>query len=328
MKVAYLGPAATFTEAALLQLIESGDVWAGNGGDKATGAGDEGSPATRGPIERVPVISANAALDGIAQGAYDAAVMPIENSLEGGVPATLDALTRVGHARIVAETVVPVWFVLAVREGTTLAQVRTFGTHPHAEAQTREWVGAHLPDVQFMPAPSTAAAAKQLGAGEAPFHAAVCPELAAQAYGLKVLANDIGTAKNAMTRFILVKPNPQLPTPTGADKTTIVATLATDKAGALLGLLEQFSARRVNLSRIESRPTGDGLGLYKFSIDISGHVQEPRVAESLAGVHRMVRKLQFLGSYPSADGIPVEVDSTTTASSFDDSSAWIRSILG
>lgn len=318
MKVAYLGPAATFTEASLLQLIESGDVWAGG-----SAGGSE-----REQIERVPVISANVALGGIASGAYDAAVMPIENSLEGGVPATLDALMRVGHARIVAETVVPVRFVLAVPPGTALADVQAFGTHPHAEAQTREWMGAHLPDAQFMPAPSTAAAAKQLGEGEAPFHAAVCPELAAHTYGLEVLAEDIGTAKNTMTRFILVKPNPQLPTPTGADKTTIVATLATDRAGSLLGLLEQFSARRVNLSRIESRPTGDGLGLYKFSIDISGHVQEPRVAESLAGVHRMVRKLQFLGSYPAADGIPVEVDSTSTASSFDDSTAWVRSILG
>lgn len=325
MKVAYLGPAATFTEAALLQLIESGDVWSGGAG--AAGAGDTGGSGC-GQIERVPVISANAALDGIASGAYDAAVMPIENSLEGGVPATLDALMRVGHARIVAETVVPVRFVLAARPGTALADVQAFGTHPHAEAQTREWMGAHLPDAQFMPAPSTAAAAKQLGAGEVPFHATVCPELAAQAYGLEVVADDIGTAKNAVTRFILVKPNPQLPTPTGADKTTIVATLATDKAGSLLGLLEQFSARRVNLSRIESRPTGDGLGLYKFSIDISGHVREPRVSEALAGVHRMVRKLQFLGSYPAADGIPVEVDSTSTASSFDDSTAWVRSILG
>lgn len=324
MKIAYLGPAATFTEAALLQLIESGDVWSGEPAEVGAGS-PERSPDR---VGRIPVISANAALDGIAKGEYDAAVMPIENSLEGGVPATIDALTRAGGVRIVAETVVRVKFVLATRPGTEQEDVTTFGTHPHAEAQTREWIGTHLPDAQFMPAPSTAAAAKMLGEGNAAFQAAVCPELAAETYGLEIVASDIGTVRNAVTRFILVKPQPELPKPTGADKTTVVATLATDKAGALLGLLEQFSARRVNLSRIESRPTGDGLGLYKFSMDISGHIAEPRVAESLAGVHRIVRKLQFLGSYPAADGVPVEVDTTTTASSFDESHEWVRSILG
>lgn len=307
MRIAYLGPAATFTEAALIHMINSGTV------DKRA--------------ERVPVTGAQIALAGLATGDYDAAVVPIENSLEGGVPATLDALTNNGDVRIVAEALIQVTFVLAVKPGTALNDIRTFATHPHAEAQTRTWISEHLPDVQYVPAPSTAAAAKDLGTTDVSYQAAICPQLAADTYGLNVLAHDIGSIRNAVTRFVLVKPHGALPQPTGADKTTIVATLSSDRAGALLGLLEQFSARGVNMSRIESRPTGDGLGLYKFSIDISGHVSEPRIAESLAGVHRVARKLQFLGSYPAADAIPVTVDPTTTAQSFTDAQNWLDNIV-
>lgn len=329
MRIAFLGPAATFTEAALLQLIDSGAV-AGAVGAPVSGAGFAGAPVAGAggfETERVPVASADLGLVGVASGEFDAAVVPIENSLEGGVPATLDALTNAGHVRILAETVVRVTFVLAALPGVELGDVAVFSTHPHAEAQTRVWTRANLPDAEYLPAPSTAAAAQKLGPG-AQYQAVICPELAARTYGLEVLAHDIGSMPNAMTRFVLVGPAGTLPQPTGADKTTIVATLSSDRAGALLELLEQFSARQVNLSRIESRPTGDGLGLYKFSIDISGHASEPRVAEALAGVYRVARKVQFLGSYPAADQVPVEVDPTTTSAVFDEARRWVEGILG
>lgn len=303
----YLGPEATFTEAALIQLLTAHD---------------------RMDAARRPMRSADAALAAVAAGELTGAVVPIENSLEGGVPATLDALTQHGQLQIVAETVVRVRFVLAAAPGTELAQVTAFSTHPHAEAQTRAWLTEHLPEAHYIPAASTAAAARDLPESDVDYQAAICPALAAERYGLTVLADDIGDRKDADTRFVLVSTKRELPAPTGADKTTLVAALASDRAGALLELLEQFSTRGVNLSRIESRPTGDGLGLYQFSIDAQGHVAEPRMAEALTGVHRIARRLQFLGSYPSADGEKVIVDPDMTAQAFTAAADWLAEIRG
>lgn len=303
----YLGPEATFTEAALIQLLTARD---------------------RMDAARRPMRSANAALAAVAAGELTGAVVPIENSLEGGVPATLDALTQHGQLQIVAETVVRVRFVLAAKPGTELSAVTAFSTHPHAEAQTRAWLSAHLPEAHYIPAASTAAAACDLAESDVDYQAAICPALAAERYGLTVLADDIGDRKDADTRFVLVSTKRELPAPTGADKTTLVAALASDRAGALLELLEQFSTRGVNLSRIESRPTGDGLGLYQFSIDAQGHVAEPRMAEALTGVHRIARRLQFLGSYPSADGEKVIVDPDMTAKAFTAAADWLAEIRG
>lgn len=307
MRFGYLGPQATFTEVALGNLLEdSGRVGA----------------------ERVPMPNAPEALAAVRDGELDGTVLPIENSVEGGVPATLDSLGRHGSLRIVAETVVPVRFVLAARPGTRLEDVRSFGTHPHAEAQTRTFVHERLPGAEYIPTSSTAAAAQQLGAGSADFQAAIGPRLAAERFGLEVLAEDIGDSDDALTRFVLVtRPGP-LPAPTGADKTTIVAGLRSDRAGALVELLEQFSARGVNLGRIESRPTGSGLGLYQFFIDAIGHIAEERVAEALAGVHRTARTVQFLGSYPAHEEKPTVVDPLTTDQAFTDAQAWVGGILG
>ncbi|GAA4283462.1 prephenate dehydratase [Brevibacterium daeguense] len=322
----YLGPEATFTEAALIQLLE------------ARGHTD---------AERVPMHNTEAAFDGLVNGRLDGAVVPIENSVEGGVPATLDALTSHGHLQIIAETLVHVKFVLCARPGTQLGDITTYSTHPHAEAQTRGWTARNLPGAHYLPASSTAAAARDLAplppgsdgqpaadaqptgagsAGDVRYQAAICPALAAERYGLEVLAEDIGDITGAVTRFVLVKLPGALPEPTGADKTTLVAQLASDRAGALLELLEQFSTRGVNLSRIESRPTGDGLGLYQFSIDAQGHLAEARVAEALAGVHRVARRLQFLGSYPEATGSRVFVAPHNTDESFAEAQAWLERI--
>ncbi len=159
------------------------------------------------------------------------------------------------------------------------------------------------------------------------YQAAICPELAAERYGLEILAGGIGDRADAITRFVLVRTPADLPAPTGADKTTIVAVLSSDRAGALLELLEQFAARGVNMSRIESRPTGDGLGLYQFSIDLQGHIAEARMAEALMGVHRVARRMQFLGSYPAAAGDTVIVDPRTTDTSFAEARAWLDTVL-
>ena len=317
-RCAYLGPAATFTEAALIDILTEHGVLD--------------------TVERVPMRSANQMFDAVRSGEVDAAVVPIENSVEGGVPATLDALTRAGNLQIVAEAVVPVRFVLAAPPGTvTLETLQTFGTHPHAEAQTRLWMQEHAPQAVYHPTGSTAEAARVLGAATAgvSYQAAIGPRLAAETYGLEVLADDIGENSGAQTRFVCVQRPGLLPEATGWDRTTFVVGLASDRSGALLEMLEQLAARGVNMSRIESRPTGDGLGLYQFSIDALGHVHEARMAEALRGIHRVAARLQFLGSYPMAAAARTELNGTKKAvdprvadEAFAAAQAWLDEVTG
>ena len=307
MRYAYLGPEATFTEAALLRYLDAHDL--------------------REQATTQPMRGAAAALDAVLDGDCLAAVVPIENSVEGGVPATIDALTEHGDLQIIAEVVVPVRFVLAVRPGTAASAITSFGTHPHGEAQVRGYMAEHYPDAVYIPTSSTAAAARDLAGDAADHVAAVCPALAAERYGLEVIATDIGDRQDAVTRFVVVTLPGRIPAQTGADKTTLVAALRSDRPGALLELLEQFSTRGITMSRIESRPTGDRLGLYQFSIDRLGHIREARVSDALVGVHRVAMSVKFLGSYPSADATRPIIDPTTTDSAFAEATAWLTGVL-
>jgi prephenate dehydratase len=270
--------------------------------------------------------------EAVRAGEVDAAVVPIENSLEGGVNATLDALSASEPPLvIVAEHLVPVTFVLAARAGTTLADVRRVASHPHAEAQCRAWLTDNLPGVAVEPAMSTAAAAAGLShAGPAQdgstYDAAICAPSAAERYGLTVLGEDIGD-RPATTRFVVVRLPGAVPPPTGADRTSVVAYLRENHSGALLELLEQFAARGVDLTRIESRPTGAGFGEYCFSIDLDGHVREPRVAEALKGLHRLSPLTRFLGSYPRADGTASTVLGWAGADGFSAAEQWLAGLL-
>lgn len=302
-RYAYLGPAGTFTETALRKVPEA---------------------AAR---QLVPHANVEAALDAVRAGDVEAAMVPMENSVEGGVSATLDGLTNGEPLVVVREVVVPVAFVLAVRSGTALSDVRTVSTHPHAHAQCRGWLATHLPTVAYLPGLSTAAAAAGLAASGAPdpgYEAALCAEIAAQQYGLDVLKRDVGDNPTAVTRFVLVSRPCEPPAPTGSDKTSIVAYQPEDRPGTLLELLEQFSARGVNLTRIESRPTGDALGQYCFAIDCEGHVAEARVAEALMGLHRFCPQVRFLGSYPRAESARTVVRAGTTDQDFADAQAWVE----
>lgn len=307
LKIAFLGPRGTFTEQAVWQVAP---------------AGAELLPATSGPQ----------ALEAVRHGDADRAVVPIENSIEGGVNATIDALSRGSKLQIIAEMIVPVRFVLAALPGTRIDQVTRVGTHPHAWAQCRNWAERTLPNVLHVPATSTAAAAELLGSFAAdptdrPYDAVLCNATSVSRYGLEPLAEDVADNRGAVTRFIMVARPGTIPAPTGADKTTIQVALATDEAGALLSMLEQFSVRGVNLSRIESRPAGDGLGHYEFSIDIAGHVQEERVQAALAGLHRTCPRVQFLGSYPRVDRVRAEVSRGTSDHDFVAARQWVEEIL-
>jgi prephenate dehydratase len=293
LRFGFFGPRGTFTEMALAQV-----------------PGVDTSAAT-------PVATVDAALAAVRAGDLDAVMVPIENSVEGGVTATLDALATGEPLVIRREALVPITFVLAAPPGTRLSAVRRIGTHPHGWAQCRGWAARELPEAVYVPTLSTAAAAAGLSAtAEEPpaYDAALCPPVAAELNGLEVLAHDVGDNPSAVTRFVLVSRPGAVPEPTGADKTTLVAYQTEDHPGGLVEMLEQFAVRGVNLSRLESRPTGDALGQYCFSIDCDGHIAEARVGEALMGLHRTCARVTFLGSYPRASA-PGRVDARTATAS-------------
>jgi prephenate dehydratase len=266
------------------------------------------------------------ALDDVVSGRSIAAMIAIENSIEGGVSVAQDALATIPGLRIVGEYLVPVNFVLVARPGTTLADVSVINAHPVAYAQCHIWLDATLPSHGHIPASSNVAAAASLLEGS-PADAAIAPPGIVDYHDLEVLAENIGDNPNAVTRFVLVSRSTAIPPATGADKTSIIAELPDDRPGSLLELLEQFSTRGVNLSLIESRPIGDALGRYRFVIDADGHVFEERVADALLGLRRFSPSVIFLGSYPRADRTRIEFDQRYRDEVFIDARHWLEGLL-
>ncbi|WP_037574435.1 prephenate dehydratase [Phaeacidiphilus oryzae] len=297
----YLGPEGTFTEAALRTLPEA---------------------ATR---ELVPMDSVPAALDAVRRGEAAGALVAIENSVEGAITTTVDQLATGTPLMIYREVVLPISFALMARPGTGLSEVKTVTGHPVAQAQVRNWLEENLPEAEWTPAASNADGARLVQEGR--FDAAFAGEFAAPTYGLDVLAGDIRDAQNASTRFVLVGRPGRPAAPTGADKTSAVFWLADDHPGALLELLQEFAVRGVNLMRIESRPTGEGMGNYCFMADAEGHLTDRRVAEALMGLRRICPKVRFLGSYPRADEVPPRVRPGTTEADFADAADWLNRCL-
>ncbi|MER8183416.1 prephenate dehydratase [Kitasatospora sp. NPDC094015] len=298
----YLGPAGTFTEAALRTLPEA---------------------ATR---ELIPLASVPAALDAVRAGEAAGAFVPVENSVEGAVTATSDELASGKQLMIYREVLLPIAFALLVRPGTALSDVKTVTSHPVAQPQVRRWLAANLPDAQWESAASNADGARLVQEGR--FDGAFAGDFAAPLYGLDVLVNDIHDAANATTRFVLVGRPGRVSSPTGADKTSMVVWLPDDHPGALLELLQEFAVRGINLMRIESRPTGEGMGNYCFLIDCEGHLSERRVSEALMGLKRICPQVRFLGSYPRADqGAPKKVRPGTSDAEFAAAADWLSRCL-
>ncbi|WP_329066311.1 prephenate dehydratase [Streptomyces sp. NBC_01429] len=300
MRYTYLGPEGTFTEAALRTLPEA---------------------ATR---ELVPMVSVPAALDAVRNGEAAAALVPIENSVEGGVTATLDELASGEPLMIYREVLLPIAFALLVRPGTGLSDVKTVTGHPVAQPQVRNWLRAHLPDALWESAASNADGARLVQEGR--FDAAFAGEFAAAPYGLVPLVSEIHDAENAETRFVLVGRPARPSAPTGADKTSVVIWMGDDHPGALLELLQEFAVRGVNLMLIQSRPTGAGIGNYCFAVDAEGHIADRRVGEALMGLKRICPKVRFLGSYPRAGVSPADVPTLrpgTSDSEFIEAAEWL-----
>jgi prephenate dehydratase len=273
-KYAYLGPAGTFTEAALLQITNQDDLL-------------------------TPYANVTAALDAVRSGECAKALVPIENSVEGVVARTLDELAMGKPLVITAETTLPVSFAFMSLPTTEKANIKSIATHPHAESQCRTFIAKNFPQAEVIETASTAAAAQGLAAGK--YDAAIASPVAAKNYGLKIIAEDIGDNENATTRFVLVEIPGKQPKATGTDRTSLAVFIAIDHAGALLEILTEFAKHDVNLSFIQSRPTGRELGHYHFIIDAQGHIDDPAVAAAVTGLRSICEDIRFLGSYPRAN---------------------------
>lgn len=266
---AYLGPVGTFTEEALKKITISAD-------------------------DLIPYANVTATLNAVRNGEVEYALVPIENSVEGVVARTLDELATGEPLIIAGEVTLPVTFALMVKPGTTV--INRIATHPHAESQCRSFIARNYPHAEMIATASTAGAAEAIARGE--FDAAIAAPVAAAHYRLDIVAHNIGDNDGAVTRFVLVtKPGP-LPAPTGHDRTSLAVFIGLDHAGALLEVLTEFAEANVNLTFIQSRPTGLELGHYHFIIDAEGHINDPSVSKALAGLREICEDIRFLGSYP------------------------------
>ncbi len=302
----YLGPAGTFTHQALTNLIAS------------TPFSDE---------QLLAFPSVGQALAALRAGQLRACLVPIENSVEGGVSATLDNIGDLSDPlQIVAETVLPIRFDLCARKGVNLNQIDAVISHPHAIAQVRNWLDKNLPNARVRQVGSTAVGAATVAKPDSGNSATVCSSIAAKLFDLRPLVSGLADNQSASTRFVLVSKIGSCPERTGHDKTTLVAYMRQDQPGALLAILQQFATRGVNLCRIESRPTKTSLGSYCFSIDAEGHIADARMADALVGLKRICKDVIFLGSYARADAKSSIIQYGGRDEDYRDAISWVRQI--
>jgi prephenate dehydratase len=284
MRVAYLGPAGTFSEQALR-----------DGSERFAGAG----------AEPLPCPTVHATVMAVAEGAAERAVVPVENLLEGQVSETIDALVHdAPGVRVIGESVVPVRYVLAARPGTTLPDVRVVLSHPQPLGQCAAWLREHVPLAEVRPASSTADAVRDVAGPDGdPARAALGTALAADLYGAVVLADGVGAEQENATRFFWLAPEGTAPPPSApAWKSTVVFSGDGDgEPGWLVRCLAAFAERGVNLTRIESRPAKLRLGHYLFLLDLEGRADVPGpAAEATAALAGLSAEVRVLGTYPRA----------------------------
>ena len=268
-----MGPEGTFSEEALVSVPELAGC------------------------ERIPMATIGDALDAADRGEVDAAFVPIENSIEGTVSATLDHLVFDAELLIQLEWVLDVHLHLLARPGTSIADISTLVSIPVALAQCRRFVRDELGDIDVVAATSTAEAARQVAGDGAAGRAAIAPGLAGRLYGLESIREGVEDFGGNQTRFVLVARS-TVPAPTGHDRTSLVCFQQADRPGSLHQILGQFAARSINLTKIESRPTKLGLGDYCFVVELEGHVADEVVGDCLRELHMSLAEVKFLGSYP------------------------------
>jgi prephenate dehydratase len=268
-RLGFLGPPGTFSEEASLRYDPEAQL--------------------------VPFVSISAVVAAIGSGKADEGVVPIENSLEGAVTETLDTLIHNSELSVRNEIVLPIEHLLLTRPGTEAVAVKVISSVPQALAQCREFLEGCYPKAALEAALSTAAAVEEtMGRDDA---AAIGNRRAAELYGAEVLAEGIQDRTTNVTRFVVLAREDHLPT--GDDKTSVAFAFAVeDRPGLLVSALEEFSGRGINLSKIESRPSKERLGVYIFLVDLYGHRTEDPLAETLERVREKCSFFRVLGSYP------------------------------
>ncbi len=299
-RIAYLGPAGTFTEQALLTQTDL--------------AG----------LEHVSLPTIQEVLEATDAGAVDVGFAAIENSIEGAVNATLDALAFELDLLIQREVIHPVEMCLLARNDTAIEQIERVVSFPHAAAQCHHYLAKTFGQVEIVAANSTADAARELSENGNGATAVIGTELAATTYGLQLLARHIEDHPENHTRFVAVA-REGIPAPTGHDKTSIVTFQRADRPGSLVNILQEFSARSINLTHLQSRPTKRELGDYCFFIELEGHVADERVADCLKNVQAKQALVRFLGSYPAA-GEQAETTRGEANEAWGDAERWIDEI--
>lgn len=285
-RVGFFGPFGTFTQQALRTQPDL-------------------AAAEQIPFRTVPDI-----LDAVDRGDVDAGFVPIENSIEGMVNFTQDALAFDHDLLILREVVIDIEHCLLAPAGTALADVDKVLSIPVATAQCHRYLRETLPDADIQAANSTAEAAQTVADSNDAHTAALAPRVAAEVYGLEIIAADIADHQDNQTRFLLVA-REGIPAPTGHDKTALVVYQRADEPGSLIAILQEFAARQINLSNLFSRPTkAGGLGDYCFIMYADGHVADELLADTMRSLHAKQARVKFLGSYPAvgehADQVRVE----------------------
>jgi len=275
-----------------------------------------------GNVETVPFATIADVLAGVADESIDRGIVPLENAIEGTVSATLDGLIFDHELVIEQEVVLPIHLHLLARKGTSLEDVREVLSYTHALEQCRHFLRS-LDNVTTKICASTSDAARLVSTGPAP-HGAIASALAAEIFNLEIVASDIEDHGDNETRFIVVG-RTRVPAPTGHDRTSIVCFQSADRPGSLYGMLGQFAARNLNLTKLESRPTKRGLGEYCFIIEFDGHVADEIVADCLADLQAHLVQVKFLGSYPVTGEVAAEKREEVTAAQ-SAASDWIAEI--
>lgn len=247
-------------------------------------------------LERVMYPTISQVTQAVDDGAVSQAIVPIENSLQGAVPEVLDFLIRTSRTRIVQELALRIRNCLVVKRGTGRDAVRRIYSHPQPLGQCRRYLARNFPNIEPVASLSTASAVSDMLGSEIPA-AAIAPRRAAELYGAEVVDEDIQDNPNNFTRFVVLAPtdHPR----TGKDKTSIAFAFDNDRPGLLYDVMGAFARRGINLTKVESRPTGEKLGRYVFLIDFEGYRTDPNVADALREVQGLTAMLKTFGSYPA-----------------------------
>ncbi|MDA8196911.1 MAG: prephenate dehydratase [Actinomycetota bacterium] len=273
-KIGFLGPKGTFSEEALIE-------------QKLRGS----------KADTIPFATIAQVLEATANGAVDSGFVPIENSIEGSVSATIDSLIFDFELSIVGEYVHDIHHDLMALDHTSLREIATVISHPQPLAQCRKFLAQFLPNANLRATTSTSEAAREVSDSQDKSIAAIAPRKAAEIYSLSIISDNIEDHSGNQTRFIEVTKEALTPR-TGNDRTSIACFQVRDEPGFLFSILAEFYARRINLTKIESRPSKKGLGEYCFVIELDGHIRDPLVADALVNLKDRLAEVRFLGSYP------------------------------